>query len=78
MTDWPLLSVIIFLPLIGGFIILIIKEDPVGSINIRWAAFWTSIGTFILSCLLWLQFDSSNRSYQFVTILLRIKLKRMQ
>jgi len=66
MTDWPLLSVIIFLPLIGGFIILIIKEDPVGTINIRWAAFWTSIGTFILSCLLWLQFDSSNRSYQFV------------
>ena len=66
MTDWPLLSVIIFLPLIGGFIILIIKEDRVGSINIRWAAFWTSIGTFILSCLLWLQFDSSNRSYQFV------------
>ena len=66
MTDWPLLSVIIFLPLIGGFIILIIKEDPVGSVNIRWAAFWTSIGTFILSCLLWLQFDSSNRSYQFV------------
>ena len=66
MTDWPLLSVIIFLPLIGGLIILIIKEDPVGTINIRWAAFWTSIGTFILSCLLWLQFDSSNRSYQFV------------
>ena len=66
MTDWPLLSVIIFLPLLGGFIILIIKEDPVGTINIRWAAFWTSIGTFILSCLLWLQFDSSNRSYQFV------------
>ena len=66
MTDWPLLSVIIFLPLIGGLIILIIKEDPVGTINIRWAAFWTSLGTFILSCLLWLQFDSSNRSYQFV------------
>ena len=66
MTDWPLLSVIIFLPLIGGFIILIIKEDPVGIINIRRAAFWTSTGTFILSCLLWLQFDSSNRSYQFV------------
>ena len=60
MIDWPLLSVIIFLPLIGGLIILIIKEDSIGSINIRWAAFWTSIGTFILSCLLWLQFDSSN------------------
>ena len=66
MTDWPLLSVIIFLPLIGGLIILIIKEDSIGSINIRWAAFWTSIGTFILSCLLWLQFDSSKQSYQFV------------
>ena len=74
MTDWPLLSVIIFLPLIGGFIILIIKEDPVGSINIRWAALWTSIGTFILSCLLWLQFDSSNRSYNMLKKLAGLKI----
>ena len=66
MTDWPLLSVIIFLPLVGSLIILLIKEDSINSINIKWAALWTSIGTFLLSCLLWIQFDYDNNSYQFV------------
>ncbi len=66
MTNWPLLSVIIFLPLVGSFIILLIKESSINSTNIRWAALWTSTGTFILSCLLWIQFDYSNNSYQFV------------
>ena len=66
MTNWPLLSVIIFLPLIGSLIIVFIKEDSISSINIRWAALWTSIGTFVLSFLLWIQFDNNNSSYQFV------------
>ncbi len=66
MTDWPLLSVIIFLPLIGGLIILLIKEDSISANNIRWSALWTSVGTFVLSCVLWLQFSYSERSYQFV------------
>ena len=34
--------------------------------NIKWAALWTSIGTFILSCLIWLQFDNSFVGYQLV------------
>ena len=66
MTDWPLLTVVIFLPLVGSLIILLIKESSINSINIKWAALWTSIGTFILSCLLWVQFDYDNSSYQFV------------
>ena len=66
MNNWPLLSVIIFLPLVGGLIIVLIKESSINSINIKWAALWTSIGTFILSCLLWVQFDYDNSSYQFV------------
>jgi len=65
MINWPLLSVIIFLPLIGGVIILFIKEDDVTSNNIKWSAFLTSIGTFILSLTLWFQFDYLNPSYQF-------------
>ena len=66
MTDWPLLTVVIFLPLVGSLIILLIKESSINSINIKWAALWTSIGTLILSCLLWVQFDYDNSSYQFV------------
>ena len=65
MIDWPLVSVIIFLPLIGSLIILFIKEDELTSINIKWAALLTTLGTFILSLILWLQFNYSNPSYQY-------------
>ncbi len=66
MSSWPLLSVIIFLPLIGGLIIIFIKDDQNSSKNIRWAALSTSLFTFLLSCIVWLQFDYFNSSYQFV------------
>ncbi len=65
MINWPLLSVIIFLPLIGCLTILFIKEDEITSNNIKWSALLTSVGTFILSLILWLQFDYINPSYQF-------------
>ena len=66
MIDWPIISVTIFLPLFGSLIIFLIKEDESSSNNIKWAALWTSIGTFILSCLIWLQFDNSLAGYQSV------------
>ncbi len=65
MISWPLLSVIIFLPLVGSLIIFFIKEDEITSNNIKWSALLTSIGTFILSLILWFQFDYMNASYQF-------------
>ncbi len=66
MIDWPIISVTIFLPLIGSLIIFLIKEDETTSNNIKWAALWTSIGTFVLSCLIWFQFDYSTSQYQLV------------
>ena len=66
MIDWPLISATIFLPLIGSLIIFLIKEDETTSNNIKWAALWTSIGTFVLSCLIWFQFDHSTSQYQLV------------
>ena len=66
MIEWPLISVTIFLPLLGALIILLIKEDDTTGANIKWAAFWTSLGTFILSCLIWIQFDDSVSGYQLV------------
>ena len=64
MIDWPLVSVIIFLPLIGALIILFIKEDELTSINIKWAALLTTLGPFTLRNILWLQIEYSNPSYQ--------------
>ena len=66
MIEWPIISVTIFLPLFGAIIILFIKEDEGSATNIKWAALWTSIGTFFLSCLIWLQFDNTISEYQLV------------
>ena len=65
MTDIPLLSLTIFLPLLGALVILLIKEDETSVDNIRKVALWTSIGVFLLSLLIWLQFDNSKAEYQF-------------
>ena len=64
MIEWPILSYTIFLPLLGALIILPIKESEESSNNIKWAALFTSLGTFILSCLIWFFFDSSIGIYQ--------------
>ncbi len=64
MIELPIVSVTIFLPLLGALIIFLIKEDETSSNNIKWAALWTSIGTFVLSCLIWLQFDNNIATYQ--------------
>jgi NADH-quinone oxidoreductase subunit M len=65
MTDIPQLSLTIFLPLLGALVILLIKEDENSVNNIKKVALWTSVGVFLLSLLIWLQFDSTNAGYQF-------------
>ena len=65
MTDIPLLSLTIFLPFLGALVILLIKEDESSINNIKNVALWTSVGVFLLSLLIWLQFDDSKSGYQF-------------
>jgi len=66
MFAWPLISFTIFLPTIGSLIILFIKDEEKSLNNIKLAALFTSLGTFILSCLIWFIFDSSINSYQLI------------
>ena len=66
MISIPLLSAIIFLPLFGSLIILLIKTNNQNfEKNIKWASFLTSLGTFTLSIFLWLNFNSAIDGYQF-------------
>ena len=66
MTDWPLLSVLIFLPLVGAVFVLVVRGDEeVMARNVRSVALWTSSITFVLSLLLWARFDSSSANLQF-------------
>lgn len=61
-----LLTVLIFLPLAGaGFILMIPGDDELAVRNVRRTALWTSVSTFVLSLLLWFNFDPSTAAFQF-------------
>jgi len=67
MTDWPILSTVTFLPLVGALLILLIKDDSEASRrNIKNVALLTTVFVFILSLVIWAGFDNSNPGFQMV------------
>jgi NADH-quinone oxidoreductase subunit M len=59
--NWPILSVTVYLPLLGALIILI------GGVKIaRWTALITTLATFALSMLVWAKFDIHQAGFQLV------------
>jgi NADH-quinone oxidoreductase subunit M len=68
MSDWPLLSLVIFLPLVGVAFILAIRSDDEAVVaqNAKAVALWTSTITFLLSLLIWVQFDPTQGGFQLV------------
>jgi len=67
MTELPILTILIFLPLLGALLILSIRgDDEVVARNARNVALWASGFTFVLSLLLWFQFDTTTADFQFV------------
>ena len=64
MTNWPILSLMIFIPLFGAFIIgLIDGEDKAINKNSKMVAIWTSLVVFILSLYMWLVFPNNPGFY---------------
>jgi NADH-quinone oxidoreductase subunit M len=67
MLDWPILSTVTFLPLVGVLLILLTSSKEESSArNARWVAIWTTLFTFIVSLFIWLNFDNSTAAFQFV------------
>jgi NADH-quinone oxidoreductase subunit M len=68
MMNFPLLSIVTFRPLVGGgFILLMIRGDePEAARNARYTALFTSGITFVVSLLLWTNFDRGTADFQFV------------
>lgn len=67
MTDWPILSAVTFLPLIGAAFIFLIRGETEGAQqNARYVALWTTAITFLISLLIWVDFDNSTADFQFV------------
>ena len=65
--NFPILSVLIFLPLLGAFFVLITK----GSLeninkNSKNVALFTSLASFFISLIIWFNFDASTSDFQFI------------
>ncbi len=66
-VGFPLLSLVTWLPLVGGAVILSLRGDEAAvAANARWTALWTSLAVFVFSILLWVDFDPANPGFQFV------------
>ena len=68
MQNFPLLSLLIFLPLVGAVLILVLArgDEAVVARNSRWTALWTSAINFLLSLFIWVHFDTTTADFQFV------------
>ena len=65
--NFPILSTIIFIPLVGSLFILITKgSDKNVEKNSKYVAIFTSVTNFLLSLFLWYSFDRSTFNFQFV------------
>ncbi|MGE0613032.1 MAG: NADH-quinone oxidoreductase subunit M [Hyphomicrobiales bacterium] len=64
---WPILSAVTFLPLLGALFIFAIRgNDEVAIRNARYVALWTTTFTFLLSLVIWIEFDPTTAEFQFV------------
>ncbi|MBH68300.1 MAG: NADH-quinone oxidoreductase subunit M [Rhodospirillaceae bacterium] len=65
--DWPILSLVTFLPLAGCFFILLTRGDEATiARNAKYIALWTSVPTFLISLLIWVNFDPTTAEFQLV------------
>lgn len=65
--DWPILSVVTFLPLVGVVLIALTGDaDEAARTNIRRIALGTTVFTFLVSLLIWTGFDNANPGFQMV------------
>jgi len=65
--NFPILSAIIFIPLIGSFFIFINRGTSKNvEKNSKYVAIFTSLANFLLSLFLWYSFDNSISDFQFV------------
>ena len=65
--NWPVLSVITFLPLLGALLIMLMTRGngPLAKGTARWIAMWTTLVTFAISLVMVQKFDASSAEFQF-------------
>ena len=66
MLSWPILSLMVFLPLVGALVIAAIpSHGEAEERNARWIALWVTLLTFALALILIWRFDLKSADFQF-------------
>ena len=65
--NFPILSSLILLPLVGTLFVLFIKDNASKNYqNIKYVSLFVSFANFLISIYLWYQFDNSTSEFQFI------------
>ena len=64
--NFPILSSLILLPTVGALFLFFIKEKEGNNTTIKYVALFTTVVNFLISIYLWIAFDQSTSSFQFI------------
>ena len=64
--NFPILSSLILLPVIGALFLFFTKDKDGNSLTAKYVSLFTTIVNFLISIYLWISFDQSTSSFQFI------------
>ena len=64
--NFPILSSLILLPIVGAFFLFFTKDKDGNNFTAKYVALFTTIVNFLISIYLWISFDPTTSSFQFV------------
>ena len=64
--NFPILSSLILLPTVGALFLFFIKYKEGNNLTAKYVSLFTSIANFLISIYLWISFDQTTSSFQFI------------
>ena len=64
--NFPILSSLILLPIVGALFLFFTKDKEGNNLTAKYVALFTTVVNFLISIYLWISFDQSTSTFQFV------------
>ena len=64
--NFPILSSLILLPIVGALFLFFTKDKEGNNVTTKYVALFTTVVNFLISIYLWISFDQSTSTFQFV------------
>ena len=64
--NFPILSSLILLPIVGALFLFFTKDKDGNNLTAKYVALFTTVVNFLISIYLWISFDQSTSSFQFI------------